>query len=115
MGTESRERRIDVAVGLGLAALAALLYARTAPAVVNPDGLGYIKLLPHNFAAGHLLYMPLLRLAAAVCRGDGLIAGRVLSAAAGAVAVGGLYGCARALAGRFEAALAASGLAVSYG
>ncbi len=107
-------RRIDAAVALALAALAGLLYARTAPAVVNPDGLGYIKLLPHNFAAGHLAYMPLLRLAAAIFRGDGLLAGRALSAIAGAVAVGGLYGCARALAGRFEAALAASGLAVSY-
>ena len=46
---------------LFLAGAATILYLLTAPATVNADGLGYLKLLPHNFAAGHLLFMPLLR------------------------------------------------------
>ncbi len=107
--------RLDFAVGGTLAALAALLYLGTAPAVVNLDGLGYIKLIPHNFAAGHLLYMPILRLAAAIVRGDGLLAGRVANAVAGGVAVGTAFGCARALLPRAPSVLAAAGLAVSYG
>ena len=52
--------RSDSSRALSLGTLATLLYLCTAPAVVNLDGLGYLKLLPHNFAAGHLLYMPLL-------------------------------------------------------
>ena len=106
--------RRDLWAASGLALLAALLYFATRPAVVNSDGLGYIKLLPHNFAAGHLAYMPLLRLAAFVLR-DGLRAGLALSAVAGGVAVGLCYGCARALADRFASVVAACGLAVSYG
>ena len=43
--------RRDAAIAAALALLPALLYFRTAPAVVNMDGLGYIKLLPHNFAS----------------------------------------------------------------
>ena len=46
---------------LGLGAAVTILYLVTAPAIPNLDGLGYLKLLPHNFAAGHLLYMPALR------------------------------------------------------
>ena len=104
----------DALVGAALSLLALALYARTAPAVVNLDGLGYVKLLPHNFAAGHLLYMPLLRLATALRHGDGLAAGRALSAVAGALSVGLAFVCARALLSRGAAALAAAGLAVSY-
>jgi hypothetical protein len=106
--------RADLAVAAALTILAALLYAVTAPAVVNTDGLGYIKLLPHNFAAGHLLYMPILRCATAIC-GDGLLAGRAVSVAAGASSVALLFACARALLPRFASVLAAAGLAVSYG
>ncbi len=101
------------AIALGL--LSGLLYFRTAPAVVNPDGLGYLKRIPNNFASGHLLYLPLLRVASALCRGDGLLGGRILSAAAGAGAVVLLFVCARSLGDRFAALLAAAGLAVSFG
>ncbi len=71
------DRRWALALGLGFL----LLYLLTAPAAVNLDGLGYLKLLSKNFAAGHLLYMPLLRAATRLCHGDGLRAGRLLSAA----------------------------------
>src|SRR4051812_50073963 len=64
---------------LGLGAAATLLYLVTAPAVPNLDGLGYLKLLPHNFAAGHLLFMPALRALTRLV-GDGLRAGRLYDA-----------------------------------
>jgi hypothetical protein len=105
---------IDVALGLALAALAWKLYRETAPAIVNLDGLGYVKLLPHNFAAGHLLYMPLLRATTARFGGDGLAAGRALSSACGGLSVGLMFLCARSLLGRAPATLSAVGLAVSY-
>ncbi|MSP63266.1 MAG: hypothetical protein EXR72_23575 [Myxococcales bacterium] len=105
----------DVALGALLGLLAGALYARTAPAVVNLDGLGYIKLIPHNFAAGHLLYMPILRMTAAALRGDGLLGGRLIDAASGGIAIATCFGCARALLARFPSVLAAAGLAVSYG
>ena len=54
--------RRDGALLIALGLLAHALYRPSAPAVPNLDGLGYLKLLPHNLAAGHLLYMPLLRL-----------------------------------------------------
>jgi hypothetical protein len=107
--------RIDFAVGASLGLLAALLYRGTAPAVVNLDGLGYIKLIPHNFSAGHLLYMPLLRMTAALLRGNGLLAGRVANCVAGGVAITTAFGCARSLLPRAPSVLAAAGLAVSYG
>jgi hypothetical protein len=113
---------------LTLGALAMLLYLVTAPAVVNPDGLGYVKLLPHNFAAGHLLYLPLLRAATRLLGGDGLRAGRILNAMLGGSGVVLLYGITRralsqlplgrpfsAADVRFASTFAAAGLAVSYG
>ena len=64
---------------LALGAAATLLYLLTAPAIPNLDGLGYIKLLPHNFAAGHLLFMPALRALTRLV-GDGLRAERLYDA-----------------------------------
>jgi hypothetical protein len=107
-----------------LGAAATVLYLFTAPGVVNLDGLGYLKLLPHNFAAGHLLYMPLLRLARRLLGGDGLVAGRLLDAVLGGSGVVLQYGIVRRVAGdagllgesaRFAATVAAVGLALSYG
>ena len=72
---------------LALGAAATLLYLLTAPAIPNLDGLGYIKLLPHNFAAGHLLFMPALR-ALTHLVGDGLRAGRLYDALLGGTGVG---------------------------
>jgi hypothetical protein len=108
-------RAVDALLGGALVVLAFVLYRGSAPAVVNLDGLGYLKLLPHNFAAGHLLYMPLLRAATAAFHGQGLEAGHWLSATAGALSVGLAFLCARCLVGRSAAVLAAAGLAVSYG
>ena len=51
---------VDGLVGVALAIAALRLYRASAPAVVNLDGLGYLKQMSHNFAAGHLLYLPLL-------------------------------------------------------
>jgi hypothetical protein len=101
-----------------------ILYLFTAPGVVNADGLGYLKLIPYNFAAGHLLYMPLLRLAAKLVGGNGLEAGRLANALLGGSGVVLFFGIVRRMAGdagllavdaRFAATIAAAGLAVSYG
>ena len=106
---ESDRRR-----ALALGALATVLYLATAPGVVNLDGLGYLKQLPHNFAAGHLLYLPLVRAVTARV-GDALAAGRLVDAVCGGLAVGLCFAVARALLSRRAAALAAAGFAVSYG
>jgi hypothetical protein len=120
MESAAQDRRRALALG----ALSTLLYLATAPDVVNLDGLGYLKLLPHNFAAGHLLFMPALRLATRLCGGDGLRAGRLLDALLGGSGVVLTYGIARRLVGhagqlaadaRFAATVAAAGVAVSYG
>ncbi len=114
------DRRWALSIGLGFL----LLYLTTAPAAVNLDGLGYIKLLSKNFAAGHLLYMPLLRAATRLCHGDGLRAGRLLSALTAASGLVLFFGIARrafrqagwlAPDARFASAVAATGLGVSYG
>jgi hypothetical protein len=118
---------VDRRRALTLGALATLVYLVTAPAAPNGDGLGYLKLLPHNFAAGHLLYMPLLRAATALV-GDGLRAGRLVNALLGGSGVVLTYGLVRrALSSlplgrpfaaddvRFAATFAAAGLALSYG
>jgi dolichyl-phosphate-mannose-protein mannosyltransferase len=106
---------------LALGAAATLLYLLTAPAIPNLDGLGYIKLLPHNFAAGHLLFMPALRALTRLV-GDGLRAGRLYDALLGGTGVVLVYSIARRLlaawdddAARLGAAFAACGLALSYG
>lgn len=106
--------RLDTLLTLALGLLALRLYQGSAPGVVNLDGLGYVKLLPHNFAAGHLLYMPLLRMTTALCHGQGLDAGRLVSAVAAAVAVALFYRAARALLARPPALLGTAGLIVSY-
>jgi hypothetical protein len=119
MSSEAVDRRRAIALG----GLSTLVYLATAPAVVNLDGLGYLKLLPHNFAAGHLLYMPLLRLATRISGGDGLGAGRLVNALLGGSGVVLTYGIVRRVAGatlvsteaRFAATFAAAGLALSYG
>ena len=106
---------------LGLGAAATLLYLLTAPAVPNLDGLGYLKLLPHNFAAGHLLYMPALRALTRLV-GDGLRAGRLYDALLGGTGVVLAYGIARRLLAawseeqiRLGATFAVAGMALSYG
>lgn len=106
---------------LGLGAAATILYLVTAPALPNLDGLGYLKLLPHNFAAGHWLFMPALRALTRVF-GDGLRAGRLYDAVLGGTGVVLFYGIARRMLGawdaraqRLGALVAAAGLALSYG
>ena len=106
---------------LALGAAATLLYLLTAPAIPNLDGLGYIKLLPHNFAAGHLLFMPALRALTRLV-GDGLHAGRLYDALLGGTGVVLTYSIARRMLSawseeeaRLGAAFAACGLALSYG
>jgi hypothetical protein len=105
---------------IALALLALVLYLVTSPGTLNADGLGYLKLLPHNFAAGHLLYMPLLRFATTHLGGDGLRIGRLLDAILGATGVLLTYGIARRAAPlrsdrTFVATVAACGTALSYG
>jgi hypothetical protein len=106
---------IALAVALGDLALA--------PAVVNGDGLGYLKAaaVPGVLVPGHLAYLPLLRalraLVGAVRPVDALGAARVLSAAAAGLAVLSLGAAARRLnGGRARAAtVAALGLGASNG
>jgi hypothetical protein len=101
---------------------ATILYLVTAPAVPNLDGLGYLKLIPHDFAAGHLLYMPALRFFARVF-GDGLRGGRLYDAVLGGTGVVLFYSIARRMlpaaigedATRRFASVAAAGMALSYG
>ncbi|MGZ3442890.1 MAG: hypothetical protein ACXVDD_25390, partial [Polyangia bacterium] len=110
-------RRTALAIG----AAATLLYLVTAPAIPNLDGLGYLKLLPHNFAAGHLLFMPALRALTRLV-GDGLHAGRLYDALLGGTGVVLQYSIARRMlaawdddGARLGAAFAACGLGLSYG
>jgi hypothetical protein len=95
-----------------------LLYLTTAPDAVNLDGLGYLKLLPHNFAAGHLLFLPLFRAAIRATALDGLRAGRLLDAVLGGTGLVLVHGIAYRLADprerRFVAAFTACGLGASY-
>ena len=77
------------------------LYLCTAPAIPNLDGLGYLKLLPHNFAAGHLLFMPALRALTRLV-GDGLRAGRLYDALLGGTGVVLTYSIARRLLAAWE-------------
>ncbi|HZS38638.1 MAG TPA: glycosyltransferase family 39 protein [Polyangia bacterium] len=118
------DANVDRRRQLVLGGLATWLYLATAPAVVNPDGLGYLKLLPHNFAAGHLAFMPLLRALTRLFHGDGLRAGRLGDALLGGTGVVLLYGIVRRVLrdsgrsaddARFAATFAAAGLALSYG
>ena len=117
----SSSHALDRRTALALGAAATILYLVTAPAIPNLDGLGYIKLLPHNFAAGHLLFMPALR-ALTHLVGDGLRAGRLYDAILGGTGVVVTYSIARRMLAawsdeeaRLGAAFAAGGLALSYG
>ncbi len=119
-GKRRSEDARPVFVGPVLALGAAILYLVTSPGVVNSDGLGYLKLLPHNFAAGHLLYMPVLRAATVLLGDSGLLTGRLLNAILGGTGVLLAHGIAYSAAPlrsdrRFVATLTACGLAVSYG
>jgi hypothetical protein len=110
----------ELFVPLSIGAAFAVLYLCTAPDVVNLDGLGYLKLVPHNFAAGHLLFMPLFRAAIQVTGRDGLHAGRLLDALLGATGLVLTYGIARRMGaigdrGRAAPTVAAIGLGLSYG
>ena len=103
-----------------LAVGAVVLYLATAPGTVNADGLGYLKLLPHDFAAGHLLYMPLLRFATEHLGGDGLKIGRLIDALLGGTGVLLVYGIASRIAPlradrTYVGTVAACGTALSYG
>ncbi len=117
MSTHALHRRAALALGAG----ATLLYLVTAPAIPNLDGLGYLKLLPHNFAAGHLLFMPALRALTRLV-GDGLRAGRLYDALLGGTGVVLMYSIARRMlaawddeSARIGDEFAAAGLALSYG
>jgi hypothetical protein len=106
-------------VALALATFVGCLWL--APAVVNGDGLGYLKAAATGGALypGHLAYLPLVRAARALAGAgprpvDGLTPARLVSALAAALAVAALGAAAR----RWRCAspaVAAAGLAASHG
>jgi hypothetical protein len=107
---------------LVLALVTAGLCVLLAPTVVNGDGLGYLKAaVAGGGYPGHLLYVPLLRLARTLGGAgpravDGLGPARALSVAAAAIAVAALAMAARRLSNRpHAAAVAAAGLGASFG
>ena len=112
-----KERRVVLLLG----AAAFLLYAFSAPSVVNGDGLGYLRPLKWNPnpapVPGHLLYLPLLALLRRLSGGRTLEAARLVNALAGAATVVLAYGAFRRLVGgEGRAALfGAIGLACSWG
>jgi hypothetical protein len=96
-----------------IAVAAAALYAWLAPAVVNGDGLGYLRAAwTGGVYPGHLGYVPLLRLFAGARAVDALGAARALSIGGAALAALSTGAAARRLGGRGE--VAAAGLAASY-
>jgi hypothetical protein len=96
-------------------------YLALAPAVVNGDGLGYLKAATGGgLYPGHLTYVPLLRLAARLLAAgprpvDALWAGRLVSAAGAWLAVGSTGTAAARLCGARAGRVAALGLAASFG
>ncbi|MSP62123.1 MAG: hypothetical protein EXR72_17670 [Myxococcales bacterium] len=105
---------------LAIAAATALLCALLAPAVVNGDGLGYLKAAPTGtLYPGHLAYLPLLRLVGlATGRTESLALlgpARALSMVAAATAGAALHAAARRLYGGRGALWAGLGLGVSFG
>jgi hypothetical protein len=105
-----------------IAIVGAILYLFLAPAVVNGDGLGYLKAaLEGQLYPGHLGYVPLLMLARWLARAgaravDGLAGARLVSAIAAAVAAAALGATARRRVGTALAGdLATVGLLVSWG
>jgi hypothetical protein len=109
-------------VGIVVALLAAAAYLALAPAVVNGDGLGYLKAaLDGTLYPGHLAYVPLLVLARKIVHAgpravDGLLVARIINGACGGLAVLFVGLTARRLAQSTRAGvIAAAGLAVSWG
>jgi hypothetical protein len=105
---------------LVLGAGAFVLYALSAPSVVNGDGLGYLRPLKWSVTPqpvpGHLLYIPLLRLLRRLSGGHTLEAARLVNALAGAFTVVLAHGVFRRFVEDARAALvAAAGLACSWG
>jgi hypothetical protein len=91
-----------------------LVYAALAPAVVNGDGLGYLRAAAAGgIYPGHLGYLPLLRLLPGARPVDLLLPARLLSMAAGLGAVLCFAGAARRL-GLRAWLPAAAGLGFSY-
>jgi hypothetical protein len=118
MEPSRRSTLIAAAVPIG----GALVYLAAAPAVVNGDGLGYLKAaLDGTLYPGHLGYVPLLMLARRLVHAgpravDGLAIARLTSVAAAVVAALGLGATARRLVGTPHArAIASVGLLVSWG
>ena len=104
-----------------LGAAAFVVYALSAPSVVNGDGLGYLRPLKWNPSPapvpGHLLYVPLLSLLRRLAGSDLMLeAARLVNALAGAVTVvfaGSAYR--RLLGAPRDAFVGALGLAASWG
>lgn len=102
------------------AVVAFALCALLAPAVVNGDGLGYLRAAPTGERfPGHLAFLPLLRLVARLSgSGDALSLlgpARLLSFASAAAAAAALAFAAGRLLGRGAAAVAGLGLCASSG
>jgi hypothetical protein len=114
------EPRRARAIAVGCALFAVALSSLLAPAVVNGDGLGYLRAsFGDGLAPGHLLWLPILRALAAITGADGALsllapARWLCWASAGAAAFALALATAR-LAGARAAAVAGLGLAVSFG
>ena len=111
--------RPPAVVSLLLAVVAALLCLLLGPAVVNGDGLGYLKAAPTDVLyPGHLAYLPLLRLLARLAGAADSLAllrpAQALSVVATAGAVLCLHRAACLLVDEVAATVAAAGLAVSF-
>lgn len=103
-----------------IAVATAVAYLALAPAVVNGDGLGYLKAaLDGTIYPGHVGYVPLLtglgRLSGATRPVELLWPARVVSAAAAALAVAGVGALGRRRFGAAAGVAAALGLAASWG
>jgi len=110
---------------VAIALATAIGYLAIAPAVVNGDGLGYLKASVHgNLYPGHLGYVPLLMFLRRIAGVgpqpvDGLWVARALSAVSAGIAVWALGAAARRLFDARESPraglIASGGLAASFG
>ncbi|MBI4508389.1 MAG: DUF2723 domain-containing protein, partial [Deltaproteobacteria bacterium] len=94
------------------------LYALSAPAVINGDGVGYVRAARADSAPvpGHLLYLPLLKLLMYLCPRHLVEAARLVNALAGALGVLCVYLAMGMLISDKRSALFGSlGLALSHG
>ena len=103
-----------------IALATAVAYLVLAPAVVNGDGLGYLKAaLDGTVYPGHVAYVPLLGAIARFCGATRPAAllwpARVVSAVSAALAVAGVGAVARRRWGEAAGVAAAAGLAASWG